>query len=385
MSRLKELHKQGQSFWLDNLGRGLLRSGALARLVKEDGARGVTSNPAIFEKSIGGSSDYADALRQLAPKAPDAKWLYEQLAVRDIPDAADVLTTFDVRWACDVLRPVYDESGGQDGFVSLEVSPALAHDLKGSLDEARRLWKEVGKPNLLIKIPATAEGIVAIEQLVGEGMNINVTLLFALDAYEKVALAYIAGLERHAAAGGDLSRSASVASFFVSRVDTAVDDQLQEKIAAATGPQKQALQKLLGKAAIANAKLAYKRYQELFAGERWQALVAKGAHTQRVLWASTGMKSPAYRDVAYVEELVGPETVNTMPPATADAFRDHGVAEPRLTLGVEEAAPILKALEDAGISMKQVTDKLLADGVKLFNDAFEKLLAATEKARNAGR
>ena len=372
MSRLKELHKQGQSFWLDNLGRGLLRSGTLARLVKEDGARGVTSNPAIFEKSIGGSSDYADALRQLAPKAPDAKWLYEQLAVRDIQDAADV------------LRPVYDESGGQEGFVSLEVSPALAHDLKGSLDEARRFWKEVGKPNLLIKIPATAEGIVAIEQLVGEGMNINVTLLFALDAYEKVALAYIAGLERHAAAGGDLSRSASVA-FFVSRVDTAVDDQLQEKIAAATGPQKQALQKLLGKAAIANAKLAYKRYQELFAGERWQALVAKGAHTQRVLWASTGMKSPAYRDVAYVEELVGPDTVNTMPPATADAFRDHGVAEPRLTLGVEEAAPTLKALEDAGISMKQVTDKLLADGVKLFNDAFEKLLAATEKARTAGR
>lgn len=373
MSRLKELHKQGQSFWLDNLGRGLLRSGALARLVKEDGARGVTSNPAIFEKSIGGSSDYADALRQLAPKAPDAKWLYEQLAVRDIQDAADV------------LRPVYDASGGQDGFVSLEVSPALAHDLKGSLEEARRLAKDVGKPNLLIKIPATAEGISAIEQLVGEGMNINVTLLFALDAYEKVALAYIAGLEKYAAAGGDLKRSAGVASFFVSRVDAAVDAQLQERIAAATGPRQEALRKLLGKAAIANAKLAYKRYQELFAGERWQALVAKGACTQRVLWASTGMKNPAYRDVAYVEELVGPDTVNTMPPATADAFRDHGVAEPRLTLGVDEAAATLKALEGAGISMRQVTDQLLGDGVQLFIDAFEKLLAATEKARAAAR
>jgi transaldolase/glucose-6-phosphate isomerase len=373
MSRLKELHKQGQSFWLDNLGRGLLRSGALARLVKEDGARGVTSNPAIFEKSIGGSHDYADTLRQLAPQAPDAKWLYEQLAVRDIQDAADV------------LRPVYDESGGQDGFVSLEVSPELAHDQKGSVEEARRLWKEVGKPNLLIKIPATAEGISAIEQLVGEGMNINVTLLFALDAYEKVALAYIAGLEKHAAAGGDLKRSASVASFFVSRVDVAVDEQLQEKIAAATGPQKEALKQLLGKAAIANARLAYKRYQELFAGERWQALVAKGACTQRVLWASTGMKSPAYRDVTYVEELVGPDTVNTMPPATVDAFRDHGVAEPRLTLGLDEATATLKALEDAGVSMRQVTDKLLADGLRLFTDAFEKLLAATEKARAAAR
>jgi transaldolase / glucose-6-phosphate isomerase len=371
MSALKDLQEFGQAFWLDNLGRSLVRSGQLARLVREDGLRGVTSNPAIFEKSISGSSDYAGALRELAPSAGTAKALYERLAIQDIQDAADV------------MRPVYDASASRDGLVSLEVSPALAHDREGTLVEARRLWREVGRENVMIKVPATAEGIPVVEQLIAEGVNVNVTLLFSIAAYERVVGAYLAGLEARASRGGDIEHVASVASFFVSRVDAAVDELLRAKLAAAGAGASDALRPLLGQAAIANARLAYARFGELFAGSRWKALQARGARTQRVLWASTGTKNPAYRDVVYVEELIGRDTVNTMPPATADAFRDHGRARDALAADADQARGVMRALAGAGISMEQVTDRLLDDGVRLFAEAFDKLLAVVEKARLA--
>lgn len=373
MSRLQELQAFGQSFWLDNLGRGLLRSGELARWVSEDGLRGVTSNPAIFEKSIGGSRDYEEALARLAASARSAKDLYERLAVPDVQGAADV------------LRPVYDQTEGLDGYVSLEVSPALAHDLPGTLAEARRLWAEVGRPNLMIKVPATPEGLPAIEQLIAGGVNVNVTLLFSVAAYEQVAEAHLAGLEARAARGGDVRRVSSVASFFVSRVDSAVDALLQARIAAAGPAGAEPLRRLLGKAAIANARVAYASWQELVAGARWRSVAARGARPQRLLWASTGTKSPAYRDVVYVEELIGRDTVNTMPPATAAAFRDHGRATEALAGRAAQARDDLQALAAAGIRLDEVTDRLLADGVRLFEEAFEKLLAVVERARVAAR
>jgi transaldolase len=373
MSKLQELQAFGQSFWLDNLGRGLLRSGELARWVREDGLRGVTSNPSIFEKSIGGSRDYEEALARLAPSARSAKALYERLAIQDIQDAADV------------LRPVHDQSEGLDGYVSLEVSPALAHDLEGTLAEARRLWTEVGRPNLMIKVPATPAGIPAIERLIAEGVNVNVTLLFSVAAYEQVAEAHLAGLEARAASGGDVRRVASVASFFVSRVDTAVDALLQEKIAAAGPAGAEPLRRLLGKAAVANARVAYASWQELVAGVRWRSVSARGARPQRLLWASTGTKNPAYRDVVYVEELIGRDTVNTMPPATAEAFRDHGRIAEALDGRGAEARDVLQALAAAGVPLERVSERLLAEGVRLFAEAFEKLLAVVERARTAAR
>lgn len=372
-SPLKALQDYGQSVWLDYIRRNLLTSGELRRLIEEDGLCGVTSNPAIFEKAIAGSTDYEQMLTALASRNPEAKALYEQLAIRDIQDTADV------------LRPVYEQTKRRDGYVSLEVSPLLAHDTQGTVMEARRLWTAVGRDNLMIKVPGTSEGIPAIEQLIGEGINVNVTLLFSQPVYEQVVNAYITGLEKRAAQGNDVSRVASVASFFVSRIDTAVDALIANRLKTSTDTSEQGLlRSLTGKVAIANAKLTYQRYLKLFSGQRWQALVEKGAQTQRVLWASTSTKNPHYRDVLYVEELIGPDTVNTIPPATFDAFRDHGRPRANLTEGVEEAHDTMETLARVSISMREVTDKLTEEGVELFADAFDKLLkAVTAKAKAA--
>ena len=366
---LQELLNYGQSMWLDYIRRDLFSSGKLKQMITEDGLRGMTSNPSIFEKAIADSSLYDDVLKSLASRSDlDTTSRYEEVAIRDIQDAADA------------LRGVYDESNFRDGYVSLEVSPYLARKTQETIDEAHRLWKAVKRDNVMIKVPGTAEGLPAIKQLIGEGININVTLLFAQEVYEKVAEAYVAGLEDLAARGGNLKKMASVASFFISRIDTLIDSLLNDKLKATTDANQQALLKsLLGKIAIANGKLTYQKYQSVFSGPRWQALAAKGAQTQRVLWASTSTKNPAYRDVIYVEELIGPDTVNTMPPATVDAFRDHGLLRNSLTEDVAGAAKVMSDLAKAGISMKEVTDKLTTDGVKLFADAFDKLLAAVAK------
>jgi len=366
---LKELLNFGQSMWLDYIRRDLFTAGKLKQLITEDGLRGMTSNPAIFEKAIADSSLYDDMLKSLASRADlDTTSRYEQIAIRDIQDAADT------------LRPVYEESKFRDGYVSLEVSPYLARKTQETMDEARRLWKTVKRDNVMIKVPGTAEGIPAIRQLIGEGININVTLLFAQEVYEKVAEQYIAGLEDLSGRGGKLNKMASVASFFISRIDTLIDSLLNERSKTADASQEVLLKSLLGKVAIANGKLTYQAYQRIFSGPRWQALASKGAQTQRVLWASTSTKNPHYRDVLYVEEMIGPDTVNTMPPATIDAFRDHGRLRNSLTEDVAGAAKVMQDLARAGISMKEVTDKLTNDGVKLFADAFDKLLAAVAKS-----
>ncbi|HWX91921.1 MAG TPA: bifunctional transaldolase/phosoglucose isomerase [Terriglobales bacterium] len=367
---LKDLLKCGQSVWLDYIRRNLITSGELKRLIDEDGLRGMTSNPSIFEKAIAGSSDYTDFLESLKSRTDlDAKARYELLAIRDIQDATDL------------MRPVYNSANRKDGYVSLEVSPYLARETNATIAEARRLWKAVGRENVMIKVPGTAEGLPAIKQLISEGINVNVTLLFAQPVYEQVADAYIAGLEQLASNGGDLSRVASVASFFISRIDTLVDSIVGEKLKNSSDPAQQALLKsVLGKVAIANGKLTYQRYLAIFSGPRWEALAKKGAQTQRVLWASTSTKNPNYRDVLYVEELIGKDTVNTIPPATFDAFRDHGKLRNSLTEDISAAKETMETLPKVGISMKEVTDKLTNDGVKLFADAFDQLLAAVEKS-----
>jgi len=365
---LKGLLDYGQSPWMDYIRRDLLTSGELKKMIENDGLRGMTSNPAIFEKSITGSTLYSDILNAPDTKSLDAKGLYERIAIRDVQDA------------CDIFKPVYQQSKRRDGYVSLEVSPYLANDTKGTLEEARRLWKAVGRENLMIKVPATPEGIPAVRQLLEEGLNINITLLFAQSAYEKVAEAFIAALEARASKGLDVSHSASVASFFVSRIDTLVDSKVDDLEKTASGAAKALLESVRGKIAIANAKLTYRKYEELFGGPRWKALSGKGAQTQRLLWASTSTKNPKYRDVIYVEELIGADTVNTIPPATFDAFRDHGKLRKSLTEDVPGAAKTMENLGKAGISMKEVTDKLLVDGVMLFADAFKQLLDATGKS-----
>ncbi len=370
---LKELLSYGQSMWLDYIRRDLFTTGRLKQMIDDDGLRGMTSNPAIFEKAIDESSLYADILTSLAARKDlDDTGKYEQIAIRDIQAAADT------------LRGVYQQSNFRDGYVSLEVSPYLARKTQETIAEARRLWKTVQRENVMIKVPGTAEGIPAIRQLIGEGININVTLLFSQEVYETVAEAYIAGLEDLAARGGNLKKMAGVASFFISRIDTLVDSLLNEKLKTASDPaQKALLSGLLGKVAIANGKLTYQRYERIFSGPRWQALSTKGAQTQRVLWASTSTKNPHYRDVIYVEELIGADTVNTMPPATVDAFRDHGKLRNSLTEDLPGAQKTMDDLACAGISIKQVTDKLTDDGVKLFADAFDKLLAAVAKNTQA--
>ncbi len=372
---LKELIKFGQSVWLDYIRRDLFTSGELKRLIEQDGLRGMTSNPSIFEKAIAGSDLYAQTLADLEKRKDlDAKGRYEELAIKDIQDAADF------------LKPVYQQTNKRDGYVSLEVSPYLAHKTQETLDEARRLWKRVGRENLMVKVPGTPEGIPAFQQLISEGININVTLLFAFDVYVRVAEAYIAGLEAFAKSGGDVSRIASVASFFISRIDTLVDGEIDAKLKTSTSPADQALLRSLhGKVAIANGKLTYQRYKQIFSGPRWDALASRGAQTQRVLWASTSTKNPKYSDVYYVEELIGPDTVDTIPPATFDAFRDHGKPRASLEENVQAAQETMQGLEKVGISMKAATDKLTDDGVKQFSDAFDKLLDAVKQhAAKAG-
>jgi transaldolase/glucose-6-phosphate isomerase len=367
---LQALLSFGQSVWLDYIRRNLIETGELARMIREDGLRGMTSNPSIFEKAIAGSTDYAQMLEELSSRGDlDATGIYEQLAIRDVQDAADA------------FRGVYEESKRRDGYVSLEVSPYLAHKTDETIAEAHRLWKAVNRPNIMIKVPGTREGIPAFRQLISEGININVTLLFAQEVYERVAVAYISGLEDFVKAGGDPSRMASVASFFVSRIDTLVDSQLASLAKSTSSDAIRGLALgLQGKVAIANAKLAYQIYKRVFGSDRWKALASRGAQTQRVLWASTSTKNPAYSDILYVEELIGRDTVNTMPPSTVDAFRDHGVPRASLEEDVDEAARVMEDLARAGISITAVTDQLTAEGVKLFADAFDKLLAAVEKS-----
>jgi transaldolase / glucose-6-phosphate isomerase len=371
MNPVKALENHGQSVWLDFLARGFVAKGDLQKLIDSDGVKGVTSNPSIFEKAIGSSDEYDGAIGHALKRGdrPVAE-LFEHLAIEDIQHAADV------------LRPVYDRLKGEDGFVSLEVSPYLAMDTKGTIAEAERLWKDVHRRNLMVKVPATPEGLPAVQHLIGEGISINITLLFSQKVYVEVAEAYLAGLEQYVKGGGDPSHVASVASFFVSRIDSAVDKALDEKIARANDPsEKERLAALKGKVAIANAKLAYQEYQRLFSGARWDKLKAKGAKPQRLLWASTGTKNKAYSDVLYVEELIGPNTVNTVPPATLDAFRDHGTPRDSLQENIGDARRVLAELEKSGISLDAITAELVKDGVKLFADAADKLYGAVAHKR----
>jgi transaldolase/glucose-6-phosphate isomerase len=364
MNPIQKAQRLGQAMWLDYISRGLLRSGEFQRLV-DQGISGVTSNPTILEKAILGSKDYDEALLASAKTNKSIEETYEVLAMGDIGAAADL------------LRPTYDRSGGVDGYVSLEVSPSLAYETEDTIKEAKRLFAALDRPNVMIKVPATPEGIPAIRRLIGEGININATLIFSLDSYQQVREAYVAGVEELVRNGGDAGRVASVASFFLSRIDTAVDALLTERIRRGEQP----LETLLGKAAIGSAKLAYQAFKETFHSERFAVLKAKGARVQRPLWASTSTKNPAYSDLLYVEPLIGPDTVNTLPPATITAFLEHGHAEATLERNVVEAAQTLATLETAGISMEAVTAKLLADGVKAFADSFEKLLAGVQEKK----
>lgn len=371
MSRLQTLEKFDQSVWLDYIRRSSIVSKELERLISEDGLKGVTSNPAIFEKAIGGSTDYDTAIRSLEQvQDRDAMSLYEQLAIEDIQATADI------------LKPVYQKTNRRDGYVSLEVSPYLANDTERTILEARRLWKAVGRENLMVKVPATEAGIPAIKQLISEGININVTLLFDRKYYEAVAEAYISGLEAFVQSGGDPSRVASVASFFISRIDSKVDSLIEAKLKQTNDPNKtEMLKSILGKIAIANAKVTYKGSQELYQSDRWATLGLRGAQPQRLLWASTGTKNPQYSDVLYVEELIGSNTVNTVPPATLTNFREHGNSRSSLTENVIEAEEILVKLSESGISLTEVTDGLLDQAVNSFSEAFDKLLSTVEKKR----
>ena len=369
---LHDLEQCGQSVWVDSISRQMLDSGQLQRFVDQDGIGGVTSNPTIFQKAIAGSSDYDDDLRKYSDQSMSADQVFERLAASDVQRAADV------------LRPVYDRTHGADGFVSIEVSPQAAHDLQRTLDDAHTLWGLVDRPNVMIKVPATPEGIPAIEQLLSEGLNVNITLIFAVEVYEQVMEAYLRGLERHAEAGHAIDHIASVASFFVSRVDTLVDQLLQDKAKNASGDEKQRLESLEGKAAIANAKIAYERFEQIFGGDRFKKLEAKGARVQRPLWASTSTKNPKYPDTLYVDALVGKNTVDTMPVETIDAVRDHG----KITCGtlqqdVQGAHQVMKDLASVGIDMKEVTDQLTREGVQKFTDSLLSLLKTIEEQQGA--
>ena len=367
---LIQLEQHGQSFWLDNISRGLVSSGRLRKLIEEDGLKGITSNPAIFEKAITGSTDYDNDIERLAGQDQSAIEIYEALAIADIQAAADQLTT------------VFNSTDGRDGFVSLEVSPELADDTVGTVVEARRLWEAVNRRNVMIKVPATKAGVPAVRQLISEGLNINVTLLFSSGMYEAVAEAYISGLEDALNAGRKISNIASVASFFISRIDTLVDALLAERIGQCNDSHEiSLLQDLIGNIAIANAKMAYQRYKTLQETPRWISLAKKGANPQRLLWASTSTKNPDYRDVVYVEELIGKDTINTLPDETLDAFRDHGRLSNTLESDIDKAAAIMINVEKSGISMKSVTDQLVEEGVKKFVDPFVKLIAAIERKR----
>jgi transaldolase len=353
VSRLHKLADYGQSVWIDFLSRDLLRSGELERRMREDAVVGVTSNPTIFQKAISAGNAYDDQLREVLEEERDPKEVFLRLATQDVADALDL------------LRPVWDEGSGRDGYVSLEVDPNFAYETAATIDEAQRLHETIDRPNLFVKIPATEPGLPAIEEMISRGRSINVTLIFSLERYAEVAEAYIRGLERLVAGGGDPSTVASVASFFVSRVDTEADRRLDE----IGGPDE-----LKGKLAVANAKLAYQRYKEIFAGERWEALAAEGGTPQRCLWASTSTKNPAYRDVLYVEELIGPMTVNTMPEETIEAFQDHGKVAPTLEEGIDDAKRVFDEIGKAGVDYADVTDILEREGVEKFADSFSELL-----------
>jgi transaldolase len=365
MNRIKALGQAGQSIWLDFMQRSLVTKGELQKLIETDGICGLTSNPTIFQKAVEASPDYDELFAKMAPQGKSVTEVYDALTLRDIQDATRI------------FRSVWEATAHRDGYSSLEVSPKLARDTKGSVEEARRLWKALGVSNVMIKIPGTPEGVPAIEQCISEGININITLLFSQEAYRSVAEAYLRGLERRVQEGQDVSGLASVASFFVSRIDSEVEKRIGQARATGVDERRSRLfDGLLGKVAIANAKLAYRMYQGLFSGPRWEALAKKGAHTQRVLWASTGTKNPKFSDVLYVEELVGPDTVNTIPPATLDAFRDHGNVRRSLTEDLPGAEATLHQLEEAGISMKAVTDTLVSEGVQKFAESFDELFKA---------
>lgn len=365
---IKRLHTEhDQSVWQDDISRDMLQQGILKQRIDEVGIRGVTSNPTIFQKAIASGHAYDDDIKRMLGEDKTPIEIFDVVAVQDIQDA------------CDLFRPMYDESDGGDGYVSIEVLPSLARDTSGTLDNARALWRAVDRPNLMVKVPGTVEGAPAIEQLLSEGININVTLLFSIENYERVARAYVSALTKRDAAGEPIDRIASVASFFVSRVDTAADKAIDEKIAeGATG-----LEDLKGKVAVANAQMAYKRFEEIFAGDEFKALEKKGAGVQRPLWASTGTKSPEYSDVLYVETLIGPHTVNTMPVKTIEAFLDHGTVARTVDKNYDEAERILARLEEAGISLDAITAKLETDGIDAFVASYDDLLAGVEEKKSA--
>jgi transaldolase len=370
MVMANSLHDYGQSIWLDFIRRKMIATGELARLVHDEGVTGLTSNPTIFEKAIVGSSDYAPQIEEIRRDSPElpARQVYERLVTKDIQDAADI------------LRDTYARTRGADGYVSIEVSPGVSDDTNATLSEARHLWEVVARPNLMIKVPGTAAGVPAVRALTADGINVNITLLFGREMYEAVAGAYIDGLEDRAGRAGTdarIDQIASVASFFVSRIDTSVDKLLDDKLQrAAEGGARQRLERLHGKIAIANARLAYQSYKRIFAGPRWEALAAKGARKQRLLWASTSVKNPRYRDVMYVEELIGADTVDTMPVETLAAFRDHGKMRASLEADVDGAKATLADLEGAGISLRDVTDALVIEGIKKFQEPYDKMIAA---------
>ena len=367
---LKLLHDAGVSIWLDFIERELLRNGELERRIRDDSLTGMTSNPTIFEKALAEGTTYDDQIRT-APGDVTASELFELIA------------TTDVRDACDIFRPVYEREKGTDGFVSIEVSPAAAHDLPGTIGEAERLWSTVDRRNVLIKVPGTREGADAVRRLIASGINVNITLLFSLDAYRSVIDAYMSGLEQRVEEGKEIRGLASVASFFVSRVDTEVDKRLDALAKGASGEQRRRIDALRGKAAIANAKLAYRIFQAEFSSPRFKKLAAKGAAVQKVLWASTSTKNPSYRDVMYVEQLIGPHTVNTMPPQTVDAFRDHGVVVRTVDQDLATAEGVIRDLADIGISIDDVTDRLLVDGLASFQKSFDNLIAGLAKKTKA--
>ncbi|GAC1516082.1 MAG: transaldolase [Gemmatimonadaceae bacterium] len=365
-NRLQQLHDAGQSIWLDSIDRTMLANGELARRIRDDAVTGMTSNPTIFEKALAEGTAY-DAQLTGASRTLRSWELFE------------LVETDDVRSACDIFRPVYDAAGRGDGFVSIEVSPGVAHDVEGTIVEARRLWKTVARPNVMVKVPGTPEGARATRRLIAEGINVNITLLFSLEAYRAVIEAYLAGLEDRVHGGGSVADVSSVASFFVSRVDGEIDKRLDALIAAAPAGDAARLGGRKGKAAIANAAQAYQLFQASFAGPRWDALRVAGARLQRPLWASTSTKNPAYRDVMYVERLIGPNTVNTMPPATIEAFRDHGVTARTVDADVEGSARVLAEIAAAGIPLREVTDTLLVEGLASFAKSFASLLAGLER------
>jgi transaldolase len=365
-NRLQELHDIGQSIWLDSIDRRMLHDGELDRRIREDALTGMTSNPTIFQKALASSNAYDD---QIVGAEEDGLTSWELF---------ELLETTDVRDACDSFAGVYSSTRGADGYVSIEISPGVSHNADAAVEEARRLWKTVDRPNVMVKVPGTVEGAVAVRRLIAEGINVNITLLFAIEAHDRVIEAYMAGLEDRVKARQPIDGLASVASFFVSRVDTEIDKRLDAMIAKAQPAEKERLQLLKGRAAIANAKLAYRLFRQKFSGPRWEALAKQGARVQRPLWASTSTKNPAYRDVMYVEDLIGPDTVDTMPPATIEAFADHGVVEKTVDKKVAVAEGLLKEIEAAGISVREVTGKLLVDGIASFQKSFDELIAGLE-------